>query len=221
MNEQSASYRTLFPLLSGLSDAEYLDFEAQSHLTSLDAGENVCHEGQSCSHLPLVASGSIRVYKLSESGREITLYRIEQGQSCVLTASCIIGGQTFPAEAEIEQNVQVLLVPANSVKQWMRDIPIWRDFMFRLVAERLADIIAVVEEVAFRRMDARIVDYLKHHANDEGKVIATHQHIASDLGTSREVVTRILKDMEYSGALKPARGEIHIHDMSLVEKYAG
>ncbi len=207
----------LFPVVGRLSAAQQEEFFSRVGRADLEQGSAVCSEGQSCTHLPLVLSGSVRVFKLSESGREITLYRIEAGQSCVLTASCMIGGAPFPANAVIDDSVTALLVPLGQVQSWMQASGAWRDFMFSLVAERLAEVISVVEEVAFRRVDARIADYILHKADPDGRLARTHQTIAFDLGTSREVVTRILKDLECRGIVSLARGELQLRDRKGLE----
>lgn len=201
---------TLFPGLVRTGLAERL--RGVAGRVSLAPGQSVCREGAACAHLPLVLSGTARVYKLGESGREITLYRIEPGESCVLTASCILSGRHFPAFATAETAVEALAVPARAVLDWLETSSDWRAYVFGLVARRLADVIDVVEGVAFRRMDRRLADYLLRTMGPEQAVIATHQQIAFDLGSSREVVSRLLKDFEQSGLVAIARGRVHLLD---------
>jgi CRP/FNR family transcriptional regulator len=190
------------------------DFFRSASFARLGSGQFVCRQGSQCAHLALVLKGSTRVYKLSGTGREITLYRIEPGQSCILTASCILSGLPFPAFAVTETPVEAALVPPADAARWIKESPRWSGYVFGLIAERLGDVIAVVEEVAFHRMDRRIAGYLLEHMPDAGagSVRITHQKVASDLGTSREVVSRILKDLESRGLLETARGSIRILD---------
>jgi CRP/FNR family transcriptional regulator len=177
----------------------------------LEKGASVCQEGSVCSHLALVYEGTARVYKLGENGREITLYRIGPGESCILTASCILSSSPFPAFAECETMVRAAVVPAIEVQRWLAESAPWRDYVFGLLARRLADIISVVEEVAFHRMDRRIAGYLTEQSARDGLTLhATHQEIASELGTSREVVSRILKDFEHRQLIRVSRGSIAI-----------
>ncbi|GAB4299552.1 MAG: Crp/Fnr family transcriptional regulator [Thiohalomonadaceae bacterium] len=178
----------------------------------LPAGQYVCHEGDHCGFLPLLLSGRARVHKVAESGRELTLYRIEPGESCVLTASCIMSDIPFPALAITETEVEALLVPAAAVRAWMGESAAWRNYMFQLVAHRLADVIAVVEEVAFRRMDARVAALLLEMGAGDGIARTTHQELAVELGSSREVVSRILRDLENEGMIRRTRGEILLLD---------
>ncbi|WP_078486100.1 Crp/Fnr family transcriptional regulator [Solemya velesiana gill symbiont] len=187
-------------------------------VVELDKGYHICDEGSRCSHLTLVISGTARVYKLGENGREITLYRVDPGESCILTASCILSNQPFPAFAVSESPMEAALIPAPEVNQWLAYSEAWRQYVFGLISRRLSNIINVVEEVVFRRMDRRIADYLlKRVSNDEERLQITHQEIASDLGTSGEVVSRILKDLETSELIHTTRGTIEITDITGLE----
>jgi CRP/FNR family transcriptional regulator len=180
---------------------------------SLSEGKPICDEGSACTHLSLITQGSARVYKLGENGKEITLYRIGPGESCVLTASCILSARPFPAFAVTETPVEAVVVPASEVNRWLADSSVWREYIFGLVAQRLANIINVIEEVVFRRMDQRIATYLLKNTDNQSTTLqATHQEIASDLGTSREVVSRILKDLESCSLIHSSRGAITIID---------
>ena len=144
-------------------------------------------------------------------GREITLYRIEKGESCVLSATCILNGGGFPAIAEAEGATDVVLLPAQLLTRLVEDNAEWRQFMFGLYAKRLEDVLTLVDEVAFHHMDARLAAHLVRQAGERQKVVtATHGEIASELGTSREVVTRILSDFEAGGLIETSRGRIRI-----------
>jgi CRP/FNR family transcriptional regulator len=166
-----------------------------------------------------VLDGTARVYKLGENGREITLYRIGHGESCILTASCIISHAEFPAFAVCEEAVEAVVIPANEIRQWIAQSAIWRNYVFGLVAQRMGDIISLVEEVVFRRMDRRIADYLlQRFKPKQSKIEITHQMIASDLGTSREVVSRILKDFESQGLILVARGAVELLSETLLQE---
>jgi CRP/FNR family transcriptional regulator len=179
----------------------------------LPPSQTICHQGTECSHLALVLSGTARVYKIGENGREITLYRIGPGESCILTASCIMNQKPFPAHAISEEQIEALLVPTGDVINWSNNTPAWRNYLFSLISSRLTEVIGVVEEVAFRRVDRRLAGYLLQQGEQaNGQIRATHQLIASDLGTSREVVSRILKDLEQQRMITMARGEINIYD---------
>ncbi len=183
----------------------------------LPAGAAICDLGQQCTHLALVLEGRARVYELAESGREITLYRIEAGECCILTASCILGGERFPAIASCEHELQVILVPAAQVEDFMLRFPAWRRFIWRLLATRLSGVLALLEEVTFRRLDQRLLRYLLQRGTENGsdELAITHQTIADDLGTSREVISRVLKDLAHRGMLTLRRGRIGLHRQAL------
>lgn len=187
-------------------------FFARGNLIRLRKGEAICHQGMRCSQLALVLSGLARVFKLSESGREITLYRIGRGQSCILTASCIISSSPFPAIAVCEEDLEAVAISTLDVERWLHEFAAWRRYLFGMISERLSDVITIVEEVAFKRVDRRIAAYLLSCAQTSatGVVRTTHQEIASELGTSREVVSRILKDLENQGCISVSRGVVRL-----------
>jgi len=175
----------------------------------LSPGQHICMEGSLCSQLALLLSGTARVYKLGESGKEITLYRVEAGESCILTLSCIVTGKLFPAFAISESDVEAIIIPTDKVRNWMAQQPVWRDYAWNLIASRLADVITLVEEITFKRMDERLAHYLGQQRQLHGEQLnITHQQIAADLGTSREVISRLLKDLQQQGELKLGRGQI-------------
>lgn len=194
-------------------------FERASKI-DLPADQPICHQGTECTHLALVISGSARVYKLSENGREITLYRIGPGESCILTASCIMNGEPFPAYAVSEEPIEAVLISTADVIRWTDQTPAWRNCLFNLISSRLSEVIGIVEEIAFRRVDRRLAGHLIQLGKQSGaRIESTHQMIASDLGTSREVVSRILKDLEQQQMISTARGVINICDeQRLIEK---
>lgn len=192
-----------------------IDRELVSHCTvaRIAAGRFVLLEGAPCSGLGLILDGVARVYKSGETGREITLYRIEPGESCVLTASCIMSGDAFPAHARVEEDLRAIVVPADVLRRWVRQYEFWQQYLFDLLSKRLASVIAVLEEVTFHRMDRRLADFLCADAGDGASPLAvTHHQIASDLGTSREVVSRLLKDFERRGMVALSRNVIEIVD---------
>jgi CRP/FNR family transcriptional regulator len=205
-----------FPFLQGADESFRQSFFAQAIPIRMAVGQAICDQGAQCSHLALVTSGTARVYKLGENGREITLYRIGAGESCILTASCIVSGRPFPAFAVCEEPIEALAVESSVVARWTNLFPVWRDYLFGLVNDRLGDVISVVEEIAFRRVDRRLASYLlqRTQASGNGDLHVTHQTIASDLGTSREVVSRILKDFEHQGWISTSRGLLRICDVS-------
>lgn len=189
-------------------------FAEQARIQRVPAGTTVFSEGDECSAIAILLSGSVRVYKMSPSGREITLYRFERGESCILTANCILSRHQFPAIATVERDAEAVFIPASTFRDWVDRYPAWRDYVFNLLARRLSVLMAVVNEVAFRRMDARIAGVLAQRQAAEGPTLKlTHQTIADELGTSREVVSRILEDFAGSGWIETGRGTITVLDV--------
>ncbi|MEW8586623.1 MAG: Crp/Fnr family transcriptional regulator [Candidatus Thiodiazotropha sp.] len=202
-----------FRFLQRADDGFSRHFFNSTTIMQLESDQPLCQQGMQCSHLALVIQGTARVYKIGENGREITLYRIGPGESCILTASCIMSQKPFPAFAVSEEPIKALVVSTANVVRWSNQEPAWRDYLFQLISDRLSDVISVVEEVAFRRVDRRLANYLLQHTdNGSARMQITHQSIASDLGTSREVVSRILKDFEQQGMISTSRGTITLED---------
>ena len=167
-------------------------------------------EGDQCNFLPIVMTGQARVYKSSPEGREITLYRIDPGECCILTASCIIGDRAFPAFAQTESSVEAVVVPTSDFRDWFGRFESWRTYVFTILLRRLSTVIEYVEEIAFRRLDERLSAYLIEHSDAGLSVRRTHEQIAADLGSSREAVSRSLKDLEHEDLLRLGRGTIRI-----------
>ena len=206
--------RTLavLPFLKAADETFRRVFFERSMRAQLPAGQFICMEGNQCTHLPLVLSGVARVYKTAESGREITLYRIEPGESCILTASCIVNSRDFPAFAVAETDVEAVVVPAGDLPAWFHHHEPWRKYLFDLLLHRLASVIELVEAVAFRHMDTRLATYLLDATSSSGLLERTHEAVSADLGTSREVVSRLLKDFEQDGLVALSRGVIRVED---------
>jgi len=184
---------------------------SQARRQPFPVGTHLYWEGDSCSGIAFLLSGSIRVYKCGETGREITLYEIGPGETCILNASCILGNNAYPANAVTVCTGELILIPAHDFRRLLGSHEILRDFVFSLLSERLGEVMELVNEVAFRRMDERVTEYLIEKSGD-GLLLTTHQKIASDLGTSREVVSRLLKDFERQGRVLLGRNEIRLLD---------
>lgn len=193
------------------------EFQQTAFLARLPAGKGVFAEGDQVEAIALLISGVVRVYKIGETGREITLYRFGLGESCILTANAILSQQSFPALATVEQAAEAVMIPAETFRDWMSRYDVWRDFVFDLVAQRLASVMALVDEVAFRRLDARLASFLLERSQAHALVHVTHQEIASELGSSREVISRLLEDFAGQGLIRSARGRIEILNRELLQ----
>jgi CRP/FNR family transcriptional regulator len=217
-----------FPFLAGADDGFRSTFFGAASLAVLPAGQPIARQGEGCAHLALVLSGTARVFRLGESGREITLYRIRSGESCVLTASCILRHGPFPAFAECETGVEAALVGQSDVDRWLRLHQPWRDFVFGLVSDRLLEVIGLLDAVVFQRLEQRLARRLLNLAGDAeagdlsiGGIAVTHQSLAADLGSSREVVSRLLRTLEDRGLVRTGRGRLGLLDRAGLESMAG
>ena len=199
----------VFPVFKNSSDELLKELLAFARHQSVPAGREIYAEGDACEAIAFIISGEIRVYKTGQTGREITLYEIGPGETCILNASCILSRRSYPANAVAISDVALLLVPSSDFRRLVDEREEMRNFVFALLSRRLVDVMELVEEVAFGRMDERLFDYLIEKA-ENGKLDTTHQKIANDLGTSREVVSRLLKDLERKHQVKLSRNSISL-----------
>ena len=185
-------------------------FQAAAQVVKLPAGAQVFWPGDRCGQIVFVARGGVRIYQLSEEGRELTLYRIEAGESCLLTASCILGEVPFPAQAVVEVQTVGWAVPAPVFRRWIDEQPWWRSYVFAMFGQRLAAVMAKLEAVSFRRVDARLAELILRRSGTAGEVKVTHQQLADELGTAREVVSRGLAAWASEGWVQLGRGRIQV-----------
>jgi CRP/FNR family transcriptional regulator len=198
-------------------------FAEESAVVHLGAGEYFLREGDMCAHFAIVVSGKMRVFKLGESGQEITLYHVGAGEACPLNVSCILSDRPVPAMARVEEDVQAIVVPSGTFRYWIAEHEPLRRFVFQMFASRLTEVMSLVEEVAFRRMDQRLARRLADLFDTEGTggiVETTHADLAADLGTAREVVSRLLKEFERLGAISLSRGRILLRNQSVLQELA-
>jgi CRP/FNR family transcriptional regulator len=193
------------------------EFQQKAFFTGIPAGRDVFVEGDRVEAIALLISGVVRVYKVGETGREITLYRFGNGSSCILTANAILSQKTFPAIATVEQDAEAVMIPADVFRDWVKRYDLWREFVFDLLSQRLSTVMMVIDEVAFKRMDRRVASLLLERAKRQNPLRITHQEIASELGSSREVISRLLEDFVSDGSIRSGRGTVEILDFDLLE----
>jgi CRP/FNR family transcriptional regulator len=162
-----------------------------------------------CPGIGFVLAGEIRVFKSALEGKEVTLFEIYPGETCILNASCILSGSKYPADAIALTDLALLFLPAGVFLRLVARHEEMRAYVFSFLNQRLGEIIELLEEVTFGRLDARLSDYLIQKAED-GVLKTTHQNIANDLGTTREVVSRLLKDFERRGQVALSRNRIEL-----------
>lgn len=196
-----------FPILTELDQIGYLIL-SRARKVVLPANQIVFHQGDSCGNYIIVVSGIVKVLGRSPSGREIILYRIEQQGSCVLTTSCLLGGEQYPAEGITETEVTAYLIPQIDFQQALAESAQLRSFIFDSYGERLARMIGLVQEIAFERIEKRLARYLIDHVGSGFVLLRSHQEIADELGTAREVVSRQLKSFEQKEWLALSRNQV-------------
>lgn len=200
-------------LLQGADPQLSREFRAEAFFARIPAGRDVFVEGDQVDAIALLISGVVRVYKIGETGREITLYRFGNGESCILTANAILSGKSFPAIATVEREAEAVMIPADVFRDWVKRHDPWREFVFDLLSERLSTVMAVVDEVVFQRMDRRVASLLLSKSGFQHPIRITHQELAAELGSSREVISRILENFAQQGLLESGRGTIEILDV--------
>lgn len=207
----------VLPVLRGADPKLVQEFQQYAFFARIPAGKDVFIEGDRTDAIALLVSGVVRVYKIGETGREITLYRFGFGESCILTANAILSDQTFPAIATVEQAAEAVMIPATTFRDWVRRYDLWREFVFDLLSQRLATVMAIVDDVVFQRMDCRIASLLLNQAQVHNPLRITHQEIAAELGSSREVISRLMADFVSEGVIRSERGTVEILNFELLE----
>ena len=195
----------------------------EATVVHLEPGEYFLREGDTCAHFAVVVSGKLRVFKLGESGHEITLYHVGPGEACPLNVSCILSDRRVPAMAKVEEAVEAVVVPAATFRRWIAEHESIRKFVFQMFSSRLTEVMSLVEEIAFRRVDQRLAHRLSDLFIDDGargSVEITHADLAADLGTAREVVSRLLKEFERIGAISLSRGKILLRNAAMLREMA-
>lgn len=208
-----------FPFLATAPGGAIAGFRAAAVNLRAAAGKPLFREGDAAGALPFVLAGSIRVFKVGRNGREITLYRFGAGETCILTANAILTGRRLPAAAVVEERLDAVAVPASSLQRWVGEHGLWRQFVFELLSDRLVDVLGIVDTVVFRRMDARVAELLLDRSRRQNPVRVTHQAIAAELGTSREVVSRIVEGIAAADLVRVGRGRIEVLDPGRLEAF--
>jgi CRP/FNR family transcriptional regulator len=216
----NARWKKVLPELAEIDAASAGGILERAREVSLPAQSAVFHQGDRCIHYLLVLEGVVKVLMRALNGREIVLYRLGAGDSCVLTTSCLFGNTRYPAEGVTETAVTALTIPADVFQRALQESAAFREFVFQSFTDHLASVISLVEEVAFGRLDSRLARQLLEHCGPDLVVRTTHQVLATELGSAREVISRLLKELEVQGRLELQRGSIRILDQAALELLA-
>lgn len=219
MPTQSDSMLRAHPLLQSLPPAVLARLAAVPEL-ELPSGTRVFETGADCTAFPILLSGTVRVFRHLANGRRIELYRVTADQPCILSLGCMLGGGRYPANGVTHGPTRMVAMPAGLFNQCVAEHAGFRAAMFRALGDRLVHTMELVEEVVSLRLDVRLAAALLAHAErnlhsaGHGDVVATHQELADELGTVREMISRLLDDFAQQGLVVPGRGRIRIaeHD---------
>lgn len=208
-------FRKVFPFYNNMTETDKEMLKNELRLIKLNAGEMMIKSGNLCTGIGFILSGTVRLYRLNEEGREITLYHINRGETCVLSAACYLGrGELdYPVLAIAETDAVVANINYEVFGKLFSQSKAMQTFFFNSFAERLFNLMEVVDVVAFKSISERLSDYLiKGTKNGMHPLYITHAQLAANIGTAREVVSRTLKSFEKRGLIKLARGKIEVLD---------
>jgi len=176
----------------------------------LGAGSVLFHPGDVCSQFFIMLSGQVRVHRLARSGREMVLYHVRAGESCILTTLCLLAAEVYSAGAVVESDARALALPAAQFDALLETTPGFRRLVFTSYAQRIADLMARIEELSDVPVDVRLAACLLARGGSEGVILATHQDLATDIGTAREVVSRTMMRLVRQSVLSGTRGRVVI-----------
>ena len=205
----SADLKKIFPTFS---DDLIAEIETNAIHQSYKAGDVIMRTGQYINYTILVTKGQIKIYREGENGGEFFMYYLQPGQACAVSMICATKSQTSQIMAKVVEDVEVIMIPLSLMEKWMMKFRSWYEFVIFTYRTRFEEVLEVVDSIAFRAMDERLEFYLKRHAEACGckELKLSHQEIATELNTSREVISRLLKKMEQRGLVLLHRNQIEL-----------
>lgn len=192
------------------------ELEAHSEIRFFKAGEQLMRTGQYFKSTLLIVDGLVKVYRQDDQGNEFLIYYLPPGQACALSMICAIKQETSEIMARAVKDTEVISIPLSYMDIWMKKYTSWYHFVLESYRSRFEELLKTIDHIAFRAMDERLEFYLKRHVETTGsnRVLLSHQEIADELNSSREVISRLLKKMEQLGKLKLQRNVIEIIGVS-------
>lgn len=197
-------------LIPTIDESLRSELQSKGQLKQFEAGDVILRENANIKAIPIILSGALKVSREDQAGKEILLYYVKPGESCVMSFFGGLHHDTSKIKAVAEEPTEILFISTEDSNEWVRKFPAWIDFIFYVYHKRFEELLEVVNEIAFQKIDERIIHLLNKKASINGhkEVITTHQQIADELGTSREVVSRLLKQMEGEGKILLSRNKI-------------
>lgn len=197
-------------LIPEIDDDLRTELQKKGHLKQFEAGDVILRENANIKAIPIIVSGSLKVSREDPAGKEILLYYVKPGESCVMSFFGGLHHDTSKIKAVAEEPTEILFISTEDSNEWVKKYPAWINFIFFVYHKRFEELLEVVNEIAFQKIDERILHLLHKKASLNGgrEIITTHQQIADELGTSREVVSRLLKQMEGENKITLSRNKI-------------
>ncbi len=219
MLTESAAARllTAYPVFRGLPSPLREELIAHTSVISLAQGAVVFDENQACHGFPLLLSGSVRVIKAAPSGRELLLYTVSPGESCILTTSCLLGDTQYHARGVVAEDVEMAILPPPVFKALADSHEPFRNYIFGLFSDRMTDLMQLVSAVAFQKLDQRLAALLVARPSP---IRTTHQALADELGSVREMVSRLLKNFSEQGWVTLGREQIEVVNGTALKKFS-
>ncbi len=207
--QDSDDLKKIFP---SFSDELIIELERNGTRQSFKAGDIIMRKGQYINNTLLILQGQIKIYREGESGGEFLMYYLQPGQACAVSMICATKSQTSMILAKVVEDLDLIMIPLTLMEKWMMEHRSWYEFVIFTYRTRFEEVLEVIDNIAFRAMDERLEFYLKRHANACGceDLKLSHQEIATELNTSREVISRLLKKMEQRGMVKLHRNHIEL-----------
>ena len=207
------SESTIMNKFSSVFESELLaELEKKSMIMQVKAGEIMLNPGQTIRAVPLVLSGIFKVSRINEEGQELLLYYVKEGESCAMTFTCCMMAHASVIRGSAEEDSELLCIPVDLMDEWMGKYRTWKRYVMTTILNRFTEVLRSIDEVAFKKLDDRLVNYLKEKskATRSPLINLSHQQIADELGTNRVVISRLLKRLELDKKLLLYRNQIRI-----------
>ncbi len=213
------AYKEIFPFWDRIPEADREYICQNSYMVTYPKGKNI-HDGSECSGVIIVRSGSIRLYMMSDEGKEITLYRLHSGDMCMLSASCVLEAITFEVFLDVEEDSECYVISGPAFAAVAKRNPDIKIFALETAVGRFSDVMWVMQQILFMSMDKRLAIFLSDESSRTGSdtIRLTHGQIALYMGSAREVVSRMLKYFANEGIVEVSRGGIRILDKKRLHK---
>lgn len=209
-----------FPGLGSIEERTRARLIERSRVVSVPKGTVIFGPGKAPESMLLLIEGTVRVQEISEGGREIVLYRVSRGESCVLTTACLLADENYLAEGIAETDIAAVAIPRQTFEDLIAGSSGFRRFVFSAYSKTLTELFMIIQEIAFSRIDIRLAQRLCGRSNADSEVFLTHQQLANELGTAREVISRQLNEFLRRNWIHTARGKIRLTNKAALDRLA-